>query len=360
MIYLDYNATTPLTEPAKMAMLKVMDLLGNPSSVHKFGRDVRKVFEGAREQIAKFLNVKARNITFTSGATEANNLIINGFNGNIFIENTAHDSLLNATKCPQIIEVDSSGIINLEALEAKLANSKEPTLVAVMLVNNETGVIQPIQEILKICKRYNAHLHVDAVQAIAKIELDYSKLDSFSLSAHKFGGPKGIGAIVINKPLTLTPQIKGGGQERSLRAGTENLMGAVGMGAALTEPMFNNEKLTTLRDYLEQSIANISSEVVFFAKNTPRVSNTSAFALPGIKSEIQLMQFDTNGIAISSGAACSSGKVKTSHVLKAMGVDDAIAKCAIRVSMGFKTNKQEIDEFLKVWQKLYATRNNYA
>lgn len=360
MIYLDYNATTPLIEPAKMAMLNAMDLLGNPSSVHKFGRDVRKVFEDAREQIANFLKVATRNITFTSGATEANNLIINGFNGRIFIETTAHDSLLNAKKSVQLIEVDSSGIIDLQALEKKLANSNEPTLVAVMAVNNETGVIQPLSEIMTICAKHKAHLHVDVVQAIAKIELDYSKIDSFSLSAHKFGGPKGIGAIVINKPITLTPQIKGGGQERGLRAGTENLMGAVGMAEALNKQLFDSKKLENLRDYLEENIVKICSDVVVFCKFTPRISNTSAFALPGIKSEIQLMQFDTFGIAISSGSACSSGKVKTSHVLKAMSVADEIAKCAIRISMGFKTTKQEIDEFLKVWQKLYATRNNHA
>lgn len=360
MIYLDYNATTPLTESSKQAMFKAMDLLGNPSSVHKFGRDVRKVFENAREKIAQFLNVEARNITFTSGATEANNLIINGFNGRILIESTAHDSLLSAKKHEELIAVDNCGIISLQELEAKLATTNKPTLVAIMAANNETGVIQPLSEIMAICKRYKAHLHVDVVQAIAKIELNYSMLDSFSLSAHKFGGPKGIGAIVINKSLTLTPQIKGGGQERGLRAGTENVIGAVGMAEALNTQFFDNKKLENLRNYLEENIAKICSDVVFFGKLAPRISNTSAFALPGIKSEIQLMQFDTFGIAISSGSACSSGKVKTSHVLKAMNVADEIAKCAIRISMGFQTTKQEIDEFLKVWQKLYTTRNNHA
>lgn len=363
MIYLDYNATTPVNESAKKAILHSLDLLGNPSSIHTYGRDVRKVFENARDQIAQFLNVAARNITFTSGATEANNLIINGFNGNILIESTAHDSLLNAKSGSTLISVNDQGIINTNDLEEKLAKSKAPTLVAIMAVNNETGVIQPIQEILAICVKYKAHLHVDAVQAVGKISVNYASLPSFSLSAHKFGGPKGIGALVINQPLTIKPLLKGGGQERSLRAGTENLIGAVGMGAALSEEMFNNEKLTELRDYLEKSINSISKDVVFFGNNSPRVFNTSAFALPGVKSEIQLMQFDTNKIAISSGSACSSGKVKTSHVLKAMGITDDIAKCAIRVSMGFKTTKSEIDEFLKVWQKIYGnerSRKNYA
>lgn len=355
MIYLDYNATTPLNESAKKAILNSFGLLGNPSSVHTYGRDVRKVFENARDQIAQFLNVAARNITFTSGATEANNLIINGFNGHILIESTAHDSLLNAKSGNTLIRVNDHGIIDSNYLEEKLAKSREPTLVAIMAVNNETGVIQPVQEILAICAKYKAHLHVDAVQAVGKISINYSSLPSFSLSAHKFGGPKGIGALVINQPLTIKPQIKGGGQERSLRAGTENVLGAVGMGAALAEPMFNNVQLTELRDYLEKSINSISNNVVFFGKNSPRVGNTSAFALPGIKSEIQLMQFDTNKIAISSGAACSSGKVKTSHVLKAMGINDDIAKCAVRVSMGNHTTKREIDEFLKIWQKLYGT-----
>lgn len=357
MIYFDYNATAPLIEPAKIAMLNAMDLVGNPSSVHKFGRDVRKVFENAREQIANFFSVETRNVTFTSGATEANNLIINGFNGAVFIEATAHDSLLSAKKGTELIAVDSLGIINLQALAAKLANTNQPTLVTVMAVNNETGVIQPLSEIMAICEKYKTHLHVDVVQAIAKIELDYSKLDSFSLSAHKFGGPKGIGVVVINKPLTLTPQIKGGGQERSLRAGTENLIGAVGMGAALNTQLFDSKKLENFQNYLEENITKICSDAVVFGKLAPRVCNTSAIALPGIKSEIQLMQFDIFGIAISSGSACSSGKVKTSHVLNAMGVSDEIAKCAIRISTGFQTTKHEIDEFLKIWQTLYGTRD---
>lgn len=357
MIYLDYNATTPINESAKKAILHSLHLLGNPSSVHTFGRDVRKAFENAREQIAQFLNVAARNITFTSGATEANNLIINGFNGRILIESTAHDSLLNAKSGSELITVNDQGIINSNDLEEKLAKSKEPTLVAIMAVNNETGVIQPIQDIIEICKKHQAHLHVDAVQAVGKISINYASLPSFSLSAHKFGGPKGIGALVINQPLTIKPQIKGGGQERSLRAGTENLLGAVGMGAALAEPMFNNLQLTELRDYLEKSIEEISKTVVFFGKNSPRASNTSAFALPGVKSEIQLMQFDVHKIAISSGSACSSGKVKTSHVLKAMSISDDIAKCAVRVSMSNQTTKRNIDEFLKIWQKLYGTEH---
>lgn len=355
MIYLDYNSTTPLLNEAKEAMISAFELIGNPSSVHSYGRKARKELENARDMVSEYLDILARNITFTSGATESNNLIINGFKDKVIIESTAHDSLLKAKENFDSIKVNEEGLIDLNHLEELIKQSDKKVLVAVTLVNNETGVIQPISQIQEICSKNNVHLHVDAAQAISKIKLDYKKIDSFSLSAHKFGGPKGIGALIINTPLELTPQIKGGGQEKGMRSGTENVIGAIGMGAALKAFNFDWEKLQELRDYLEKSLLEISRDLVIFCKNAKRISNTSAFSLKGIKSEIQMMRFDENNIAISSGSACSSGKVKTSHVLKAMGIDDNIAKCAIRLSMGWHTTKKDIDAFLNVWSKFYST-----
>lgn len=357
MIYLDYNATTPIIPHARHAMIEAFDYLGNPSSVHAHGRKVRKLLENAREQVATYFTVPARNITFTSGATEANNMILNGFDGCIFVSAVEHDSALNIRKDATIIPVDNNGIVNLEALKVLLHSTHTPALVCIIAVNNETGTIQPINEILQICNEYNAHLHVDAAQAVGKISLNWDCLSSFTISAHKFGGPKGIGALIINGPLHLNTLIKGGGQERSLRAGTENIIGATGMGAALAAPQFNWKTLFSLQKHLEESLLEICPDAIIFAHKKPRVSNTTAIAMPGTLSEVQLMHFDLNNISVSSGAACSSGKVKTSHVLKAMGINDELSKCALRISYGWNTTKEEINQCISVWASLFDVQN---
>ncbi len=357
MIYFDYNATTPIIPHARRAMIEAFDCLGNPSSVHAHGRKARKLLENAREQVANYFSVPARNITFTSGATEANNMILKGFEGRIFVSAIEHDSALNIRKDTTIIPVDSNGIVELETLKTLLSTVNLPALVCVIAVNNETGVVQPIDEILQICSDYNAHLHVDAAQAVGKIHLNWNRLSSFTISAHKFGGPKGIGALVINGSLQLNTLIEGGGQERSLRAGTENIIGAIGMGAALTAPQFNWETLLPLQQHLEENLLDICPDAVVFAKKTQRVSNTTAIAMPGVLSEVQLMHFDLNGISVSSGAACSSGKVKTSHVLKAMGISDELSKCALRISYGWNTTKEDINQCIAVWASLFDLQN---
>jgi len=357
MIYLDYNATTPLIPQARRAMIEAFDCLGNPSSVHTHGREARKLLEKAREQAAGYFRLPTRNVTFTSGATEANNIIARGFEGNVFVSAVEHDSVLNIRSDATIIPVNNDGLVNLEALEELLNRTQAPGLVCVIAVNNETGVIQPIDDLLHLCNKYKAHLHVDAAQAIGKIELNWSLLPSFTISAHKFGGPKGIGALVINGSLQLNTLIKGGGQERGLRAGTENIIGAMGMGAALTAPQFNWEILLPLQEHLEKSLLNISPDAVIFSKAAQRVSNTTAIALPGVLSEVQLMHFDLNNISVSSGAACSSGKVKASHVLKAMSVDDEVSKCALRISTGWNTSEEDINQFINVWASLLEIKN---
>lgn len=356
MIYLDYNATTPLLPYARLAMVEAFDCLGNPSSVHGHGRSARKILENARLQTAEYFDLAPRNITFTSGATEANNMILKGFEGNIFVSAVEHDSVLNIRKDATIIPVDSNGIVILDALTKFLKNSSATALVCVLAVNNETGVIQPIDEILKICKSHNAHLHVDAVQAVGKISLPWKNIPSFTISSHKFGGPKGVGALIVNCPLELKILIEGGGQERSIRAGTENIIGIVGMGAALATSQFDWQKLLPLQKKLETSLLRACPDAIIFGSETTRISNTTSIAMPGISSEVQLIHFDLHNISVSSGAACSSGKVKASHVLKAMGISDELSKCALRISYGWKTTEDNIDNCITAWSNLLQTQ----
>ena len=354
MIYIDYNATTPIVPCARAAMIEAFDCLGNPSSVHGHGRETRKILENSREQVASYFDVPARNVTFTSGATEANNLIIKGFKGAVLVSAVEHDSVLKIRNDVTIIPVDEHGVVELEALEKLVAPN---TLVCVLAVNNETGVIQPIAEILQICKKHNAHLHVDAAQAVGKTRIDWATLPSFTISAHKFGGPKGIGAIIINQPINLSALIEGGGQERGLRAGTENIIGAVGMGAALSAFDFDWNTLQPLQQRLEAGILKVCPQATIFGKNANRVANTTSIAMPNVSSEVQLMHFDLHNISISAGSACSSGKVKTSHVLTAMGIPKEVAKCAIRISTGWTTTENDIDQCIAVWAELFKTQH---
>ncbi len=356
MIYLDYNATTPLLPYARLAMVEAFDCLGNPSSVHSHGRAARKSLEKARSQTAEYFDLAPRNITFTSGATEANNMILKGFEGNVFVSAVEHDSALNIRKDAAIIPVDRNGIVILDVLAQLLKDSSTPALVCILAVNNETGVIQPIDEILKICQSNNAHLHVDAVQAVGKISLPWQNISSFTISAHKFGGPKGVGALIINGPLQLKILIEGGGQERGVRAGTENIIGIVGMGAALATPQFDWQKLLPLQKKLETSLLKACPDAIIFGREATRISNTTSIAMPGVSSEVQLIHFDLHNISVSSGAACSSGKVKASHVLKAMGISDELSKCALRISYGWKTTEDNIDHCIAAWINLLQTQ----
>ncbi len=354
MIYLDYNATTPIVPAAQKAMLEAFDCLGNPSSVHGHGREVRKNLEDAREKVAAYFDLPARNVTFTSGATEANNLILKSFKGRVLNSAIEHDSVLNARNDAITIPVNEEGIVNFEALEKLLKANNGEALVCIVAVNNETGIVQPIAEILQICQKYNSHLHVDAAQAVGKISLNWKNLPSFTISAHKFGGPQGIGAIIINKPLTLSSLITGGGQERGLRAGTENIIGAVGMGAAFG---FDFSTLKPFQEKLENGILNSCTQAIIFGKSSKRVANTTNVVMPNVSSEVQLMHFDLNKISISSGAACSSGKVKTSHVLRAMGIPEETAKCAVRISTGWTTTESDINQCIAVWDGLFNSQH---
>lgn len=357
-IYLDYNATA-LLHPEVAAMLsEKMMLAGNPSSIHSFGRNARKEIERAREQVAKLVNTDAINVTFTSGATEANNTVLFGAPvTRILYSAIEHPSVYDTAK-----EIDNtiaipvlrSGVVDLEALEKLLSENPMPTLVSVMWVNNETGVIQPVAEIAALAQKYHARFHCDAVQAAGRVDIDLQKIkiDYLTLSAHKIGGPAGIGALIYDHHTPLEKFVHGGGQERRRRAGTENTIGILGFGMAAEIALKNiaaHARMTQWRDALEAKMKHAVPQVEFIGSDAPRVGNTIQMVLPGVSAEKQLMALDLDGVAVSSGAACSSGSVKPSHVLLAMGLPQDKAVCAIRLSMGSLTTETQLESFLTRW-----------
>lgn len=358
IIYLDYNATAPLLPAVKEGMLNIMDTPNNASAIHKAGRAARMAVENAREQVAKSIGAKTEGVIFTSGATEANNMALNGItNHTIYAGATEHPAILNAVDNINILSVDHDGLIDLEALNHTLSALGAPALVSVMMVNNETGVIQPIKKIASIVHKHGGILHSDCVQALGRIELNMQEtgIDMLSLSAHKLGGPQGVGVLVIDPKIELTPILRGGGQEKNRRAGTENVTGIVGFGiAAEQSTLTDTSKLEKMRDRLEQEIKATAPEVIIHGENAPRVANTSMFSLSGVPSDTQMIHMDLAGIAVSNGSACSSGRVEPSHVLKAMGCDDnTMGGSALRVSMGWDTKESDIDAFIEAWKTLY-------
>ncbi len=353
-LYLDYNATAPLQQEAKQAMLEGMELVGNGSSVHQFGRQVRQKIEQARQEVAGFIKTAPANVIFTSGATEANHLALCGFEGRIIISAIEHDSVDQARPDRLVCQVDASGIIDLTALEALLKEENVPTLVCVMAANNETGVLQPLEKIVGLAKKYGAFVHCDAVQVIGRLPLSLEGIDLISLSAHKLGGPQGVGALVMQTDVPIKAQLRGGGQERSFRSGTENFLGIIGFAAALKAA---KEKdwiaVEHVRDALEERLKGLCPEAVLVAQEAPRLPNTTVLIMRDVKGATQVMNFDLAGIAVSAGAACASGKVKISRVLKAMGIPEALADCAIRVSLGPTSRMDMVDRFLEVWMDIY-------
>ena len=345
--YLDHNATSTLRPEAKAAMLRAMDCGGNASSVHSEGRAARKLLDDAREQVARAVGVIAPMVVFTSGGSEANTMALLGAPvERLIVSAIEHPSVLEAAKASgktvEIIPVDNNGIVDLAALAAMLKGPK--ALVSVMLANNETGVLQPISEVLHLAQ---GHLvHTDAVQALGKISVNFGLLgvDMMTLSAHKLGGPVGAGALVVRDGLPVRPLIHGGGQELRRRAGTENLVTLAGFGAVAQMKM----NVQPLRDRLEAALEG----AVIFGRDVPRLPNTTCFAMPGMNAETLLMAFDLEGVAVSSGSACSSGKVAKSHVLAAMNAAPEISRAAIRVSLGWDTTETNIDHFTAAWRKI--------
>jgi cysteine desulfurase len=358
-IYLDYNATAPVRPEARAAIAEACAELGNPSSVHRFGQRARKRVEEAREALAAFVGASAAEIVFTSGGTEANNLALTGTGRqHLLVSGVEHDSVLAASPAAGRVPVDAEGVVLLDRLETLLSEDPRPALVSVMLANNETGVIQPISEVAALAHAHGALVHVDAVQAAGKMPIDFATLgaDLLSLSAHKLGGPQGIGALVVRRGLSVAASHRGGGQERGIRAGTENVPGIAGFAAAARAAqlgLVEYARLARLRDRLEAGVRAVAPAARFFSERAPRLANTACFTMPGVASETQVIALDLAGIAASAGSACSSGKVRPSHVLRAMGATEAEAASAIRVSLGWLTSTAEIERFIEAWTVLF-------
>ncbi len=357
--YLDYNATAPIRPEALDAMTAALAQPGNASSVHGPGRRARRLVEEARAKVAALAGADPAWLTFTSGGTEANNLALGGLPcQRILVSAGEHDSVLQAAPGAERLPLTADGLIELDALSAALEGTPENTLVSVMLANNETGVIQPIEAVAALAREASAWVHCDAVQAAGKIPLDMAALgvDLMTLSAHKLGGPPGVGALLARPELPLRAQQLGGGQERRRRAGTENLPGIAGFGAAAEtalEELSTLEKLVEVRDNFEREIKSIAPKIKVFGEHVSRLPNTSCVAVAGLAAETQLMALDLAGVAVSSGAACSSGKVQPSHVLTAMGASAQEAASAIRVSLGWNSRAADIDRLLAAWGDLY-------
>jgi len=357
VLYLDHNATTAVKPSVADAVTEAMGVVGNASSVHGPGRAVRRIIENARDKIAVAVNARPERVIFTASGTEANNMALQNRTGErVLVSAVEHPSVRNVVD-HDVITVDGQGRAKVDGLSEKLLELDKPALVSVMLANNETGVIQPVKDIVRIAKSSGAMVHCDAVQGFGKMDVNMVDLgvDMLTLSAHKIGGPQGVGALVLAPGVEIKPLIKGGGQEHRLRAGTENVPGIAGFGEAAAlaaRELAEFAKLARLRDQLEEEIYRIAG-IKAYGKDALRIVNTSYLSMPGVSAETQTMAFDLEGIAVSSGSACSSGKVETSHVLKAMGVPDAGASSAVRVSLGWTTTQQDIERFTSVWKSIY-------
>jgi cysteine desulfurase len=370
--YFDWNATAPLRDAARQALVDALAVPGNPSSVHAEGRAAQRLVEQAREQVARLAGARRAEVIFTSSGTEANALALTPLietasekrpRDRLFMSAIEHSSVRAGGRFPreavEDLPVDAEGRLDLTGLTRALTRASRP-LVSVMLANNETGVIQPIAQAAALVHAAGGLLHVDAVQAAGRIacHIDALGADLLTLSAHKIGGPKGIGALIRARDDVhfADPLIRGGGQERGMRAGTENVGGIAAFGAAAAAAVAQGASeaaaMLALRNRLEAGLKALTPQAVIFGKSAARLPNTTLFALPGMKAETAVIAFDLEGVAVSSGAACSSGKVQPSHVLAAMGVSSALTQAAVRVSLGWATTERGIERFLDAWRKL--------
>ena len=361
--YLDHNATSPLKPSAKAAMLSALHA-GNASSIHAEGRQGRALIDDAREEIARGLGVLPQMIVFTATGTEANNLALKGSPvERLVLSNIEHPSVIEAAGAAELpiewVPVDPSGRIRLDALENILKRSKLPALLSVMLVNNETGVVQPVRQIVEMARSHNVLVHTDAVQALCRMPLNFAVLgvDLMTISSHKIGGPMGAAALIQREDLDLTVQLHGGGQELRRRAGTENVAAIAGFAAAFAEGLSDTR---VLRDRLECELEDVAPDVQIFGREAERIGNTSCFALPNFAADAALIGLDLEGVAVSSGAACSSGKVGRSHVLDAMGVPLEMAKSALRVSFGWNSTPRDVEAFIAAWRHMINRTNRHA
>ena len=380
-VYLDYNASAPLRPEVVEAMLHVLTASGNGSSVHREGRAARAAIEEARGKVAELVGAGGAKLVFTSGGTEANALALSpdvrvrGFGGRgantrpsrCFVGATEHPSILAGGRFPAdavtVVPVDADGIVDIAWLAERLdADAEGWPFVSLQMANNETGVLQPIAEVAQLVHAAGGVLHVDAVQAAGKMPIDFSTLgaDMLSLSAHKFGGPQGAGALIYTPGVDLGPSLlRGGGQEGGHRAGTENLAAIVGFGAAAAIAFSEIDNyimaMAAMRDRIEREARQVLPDLVVFGADVRRLANTTAFAVPGVKAETLVMAFDLAGVAVSSGSACSSGKVRPSHVLAAMGIAPTVAEGAVRISLGWANRDEDVERFTSAFARV--TRN---
>jgi cysteine desulfurase len=376
-LYLDWNATAPLHPAAREAALCAVDLYGNPNSVHAEGRAARAAIEASRRQIGAMVGVKPAQVIFTSGATEAANMVLTPtfrmgrtplVIGHLYVSAIEHPAVREGGRFAKEriseIKVTGQGVVDLLALEEALAAHDRANglpMVAIMLANNETGILQPVREAGQIVKAHGGLLVVDAAQAAGRVPLDICEIgaDFLILSSHKIGGPKGAGALVsLGEILMPAPLLVGGGQEKGHRSGTENVPAIVGFGAAAAVALLGfearNETIRALRDRLEAGMREAAPDVVVHGAGADRLANTSFFTLPGLKAETGQIAFDLEGVALSAGSACSSGKVGESHVLVAMGCDPR--EGALRISLGFATTEDDVDRAIQVFARIAGRR----
>ena len=358
--YLDWNANAPIRPEAVAAVAEALTRCGNPSSVHADGRRARQAIDRAREGVAALVNAAPDEVIFTSGGTEANNFALRAFPGRrVIVSAIEHDSVLAAGPDAARLPARRDGVVDLSALERWLASTDRPAIVSVMFANNETGAVQPAAEVARIAHAYGALFHCDAVQGPGKLAVDFGAIgaDLMTISAHKIGGPMGTGALIARSGLLPRPLLKGGGQERGRRGGTENLPGIVGFGAAArlaAAEASGSGAVARLRDEAERRLCALAPEAEVFAGQTARLPNTLCISMPCVPSATQVIALDLAGVMVSAGSACSSGKVTRSHVLDAMGVPAAEADCAIRISLGWSTTMADIDRLVEAWGVLYA------
>jgi len=377
MPYCDHNATAPLRPEAREAVERALSITGNPSSIHAGGRAARAMVEKARDEVARLVRAESDSVIFTSGATEANALALRGMVEaaadvnkpitRLLVSAIEHKSVLKTAETIaervadtrlEIVPVTADGVVDIEVLIRLLKADEGRAVVALMSANNETGVVQPIMEVSRLCRGAGALLLVDAVTAAGKIPLDANLCDCMSLSGHKLGAPQGVGALVVSGATPLAPQLLGGGQQKGLRAGTENLAGIAGFGAAAKAVLSNDEersRVTVLRDGFERALKDMLPQSVVMGEAVPRLPNTSNVALPGLSAENMVIALDLDGVMVSSGSSCSSGKIAASHVLAAMGVADEYS--SIRVSFGWNSTKSDADavvtSLVKLWQRAH-------
>lgn len=361
-VYFDNNSTHPVYPEVIAAMADVQKMPLNPSSVHAYGREGKRILEQARFQLASLVGAdKHYQLLFTSGGTESNNLALRGMLGHAIVcAATEHVSVLNIAS-GALLKVSSEGVIDLEHLAMLLATLEQQqakVILSVSIANNETGVIQPLSEILRLARKHQAILHVDACQYVGRKPFSMQDLDvdMLTVSAHKFGGPQGVGALVFNKNLPLQAISIGGGQEHRFRPGTHNLAAIHGLGVAaeIAPSRFADfAGLRHLRDHIEESICAIAPGAQVFGQQAERLENTLNIAMPGVKSETQLIFFDSRGFSLSAGSACSSGRSDLPHVQMAMGFDESLARAAIRISLGYQNTKAEAEAFIEAWKNLY-------